>query len=229
MECGVCWRVYDPAVGDDYWQIPPGTPFSALPDHWTCPNCDTPRERFVRLENPQEEAQRQRVTAFYERVARESMADVPICNDALSVEVVDIQPWRDGWLLVLLTPWCLNLLYLPEDQDGADWQNFRDGDKASYLFPAGRYSFVKQDLDGLGRSQTCSLVSPMGLFADQDGARLTAQAILAALNDPANGETEDQGTPLFEQTKPQEESAPAPVDRRQFLRGKFQSATSESA
>ena len=24
MECGVCWHVYDPALGDDVWQIPPG-------------------------------------------------------------------------------------------------------------------------------------------------------------------------------------------------------------
>ncbi len=29
LECRICWHVYDPALGDDYWQIPPGTPFSA--------------------------------------------------------------------------------------------------------------------------------------------------------------------------------------------------------
>ena len=27
LECKICWHVYDPAEGDDYWQIPPGTPF----------------------------------------------------------------------------------------------------------------------------------------------------------------------------------------------------------
>ncbi|MCU7925204.1 MAG: [NiFe]-hydrogenase assembly chaperone HybE [Candidatus Thiodiazotropha sp. (ex Dulcina madagascariensis)] len=31
LECKICWYVYDPAEGDDYWQIPPGTPFSQLP------------------------------------------------------------------------------------------------------------------------------------------------------------------------------------------------------
>jgi len=51
FECGVCWEVYDPAVGDPQWQVPPGTPFAALPAHWSCPNCDAPRERFMRLEN----------------------------------------------------------------------------------------------------------------------------------------------------------------------------------
>jgi rubredoxin len=49
MECGVCWCVYDPAEGDPVWQIPPGTPFSQLPDEWRCPNCDAPRERFLRV------------------------------------------------------------------------------------------------------------------------------------------------------------------------------------
>lgn len=43
MECKVCWHVYDPAQGDSYWQIPPGTPFSALPADWRCPECDGAR------------------------------------------------------------------------------------------------------------------------------------------------------------------------------------------
>ena len=47
MECRICWHVYDPAEGDPVWQIPPGTPFSALPDHWTCPNCDAPKSDFL--------------------------------------------------------------------------------------------------------------------------------------------------------------------------------------
>lgn len=47
LECKICWTVYDPALGDDYWQIPPGTPFSALPDYWTCPNCDGAKDDFM--------------------------------------------------------------------------------------------------------------------------------------------------------------------------------------
>jgi rubredoxin len=49
MECGVCWHVYDPAEGDGVWQIPPGTPFTALPEDWRCPNCDAAQSRFMRL------------------------------------------------------------------------------------------------------------------------------------------------------------------------------------
>jgi rubredoxin len=33
FECGVCWQVYDPAVGDPVWQIAPGVPFEELPEH----------------------------------------------------------------------------------------------------------------------------------------------------------------------------------------------------
>jgi rubredoxin len=49
FECGICWQVYDPAEGDAYWQIPPGTPFADLPAHWTCPNCEAGRHKFMKL------------------------------------------------------------------------------------------------------------------------------------------------------------------------------------
>lgn len=49
LECGVCWSVYDPSEGDPVWQIPPGTPFSQLPQDWRCPHCDAPRARFIRV------------------------------------------------------------------------------------------------------------------------------------------------------------------------------------
>ena len=47
LECRICWQIYDPAEGDDYWQISPNTPFYKLPDHWTCPNCDGKKEEFM--------------------------------------------------------------------------------------------------------------------------------------------------------------------------------------
>jgi len=49
MECKVCWYVYDPAEGDSVWQIPAGTPFAALPPHWTCPNCSATKDQFLVL------------------------------------------------------------------------------------------------------------------------------------------------------------------------------------
>ncbi len=49
LECKICWHVYDPAEGDEYWQIPPGTPFSQLPEHWSCPECDGKKRDFMLL------------------------------------------------------------------------------------------------------------------------------------------------------------------------------------
>jgi len=49
MECKICWHVYDPAAGDPVWQIAPGTPFSALPEDWRCPECDGERQQFMVL------------------------------------------------------------------------------------------------------------------------------------------------------------------------------------
>jgi rubredoxin len=48
-ECGVCWAVYDPALGDPVAQVRPGTPFEALPEDWCCPNCEAPRHKFMVL------------------------------------------------------------------------------------------------------------------------------------------------------------------------------------
>ena len=47
MECGICWHIYDPAMGDDVWQIAPGMAFSDLPEDWDCPNCAAPRSKFM--------------------------------------------------------------------------------------------------------------------------------------------------------------------------------------
>ncbi len=51
LECRICWYVYDPAQGDEVDQIPPGTPFSALPDHWRCPQCDAEMSKFLVLDD----------------------------------------------------------------------------------------------------------------------------------------------------------------------------------
>jgi rubredoxin len=50
MECRICWHVYDPAEGDELGQVPPGTPFAALPADWRCPQCDAAKEMFLALD-----------------------------------------------------------------------------------------------------------------------------------------------------------------------------------
>jgi rubredoxin len=50
LECKICWYVYDPALGDPQWQIPPGTEFVDLPAHWSCPQCAGRAEQFMIVE-----------------------------------------------------------------------------------------------------------------------------------------------------------------------------------
>ncbi len=45
--CPVCGQVYDAAKGDPGREIPPGTPFAALPADWTCPACNAKRAGFL--------------------------------------------------------------------------------------------------------------------------------------------------------------------------------------
>lgn len=47
LECGICWWVYDPVLGDEAGGVAAGTPFSRLPGHWRCPVCDGLSEKFM--------------------------------------------------------------------------------------------------------------------------------------------------------------------------------------
>jgi flavin reductase (DIM6/NTAB) family NADH-FMN oxidoreductase RutF/rubredoxin len=46
-QCTECSYIYDPALGDDAQGIPPGTPFSELPDDWVCPICAAAKSKFI--------------------------------------------------------------------------------------------------------------------------------------------------------------------------------------
>jgi rubredoxin len=48
-ECMVCGYIYDPAKGDPSRGIPPGTPFEALPEDWTCPDCGATKDMFEKV------------------------------------------------------------------------------------------------------------------------------------------------------------------------------------
>jgi rubredoxin len=52
LECRICWAVYDPVVGDPHWQIAPGTAFTDLPLHWSCPHCSATQDQFLVLPDP---------------------------------------------------------------------------------------------------------------------------------------------------------------------------------
>ncbi|HEX3934926.1 MAG TPA: rubredoxin, partial [Puia sp.] len=44
--CLHCLTVYNKEYGDPARGIAPGTPFEALPVHWTCPVCEAPKSDY---------------------------------------------------------------------------------------------------------------------------------------------------------------------------------------
>lgn len=118
--------------------------------------------------------------AVFRAVAAGPMADVPICNGALTVEALGFRRAPDGhWIGALVTPWAINLLRLPGGAEG--WPAIPPGGKTDWHFPSGDYEFTVACEDRLGVYHLCSLFSPVGEFATHEGARLTALAAVAAL------------------------------------------------
>jgi len=180
-ECGVCWYVYRPDDGDDVWQVPAGTPFDALPDEWRCPKCDSGKERFLppKDDAPPKDELAQRVStlvADYQRIADTSMKDLPLNNPRLSVEAVGFAPLGDGALGALVTPWCINAVFLPPK--GAPVPNARGHQR---VLPAGAVAFLPQRLPGAGDVELASLFSPALEFADQAAAVATAREAVRLL------------------------------------------------
>ncbi|MDJ0579600.1 rubrerythrin family protein [Crocosphaera sp.] len=50
--CRQCSMIYDPVLGDPDSGIAPGTPFSEIPEDWTCPICGAIKKLFIPYEEP---------------------------------------------------------------------------------------------------------------------------------------------------------------------------------
>lgn len=161
----------------------------------------------------------------FRQVAATAMADVPIVNPSLGVQAVGFHASEHGWLGVLITPWFINLVLLPQD---SDWQALSMGSRQSHGFASGRYDFLIAEADGIGRYQSCSLLSPVLEIADQETAVQVALAALHALDKAqfrdggtvsavaADGRSADNGAG---QAKPRLNKEP--LSRRDFFRGRF--------
>jgi [NiFe] hydrogenase assembly HybE family chaperone len=199
LECGVCWWVYDPALGDEERQIAPGTPFRLLPDTWSCPNCETDKSKFMVIGNASESSDDavQDLANAYRRAALK-VKGMPIYNPTLAVEAVGFRLHEGRQVGVIVTPWFMNLTVLPCAEDQQTWVS---GGSVRLGFPSGTYDFVVNKLEDVGLVGACSLFSTMFEFTDHEAAQLAARTIADAVFEP-------------------EEPAPAPtVSRRQLLGG----------
>lgn len=199
LECKICWTVYDPAQGDETRQIPPGTPFSALPEDWRCPHCDGERAQFMVLSDraaspaPAPQSRASELASAFEaefvEIQNAKMRDTPFLNAALQVQAVGFRDWSGGVIGVLVTPWFMNLMLAPPE--GVDWSGLTPGAKEVIGFPSGEYEFAHNVRPQTGGYKSCALFSPMGDFASQLAAVDVARAALAALFDPAHRDLDD--------------------------------------
>ena len=163
------------------------------------------------------------------RAVAQRMQGLPIGNAALEVEAVGFAPWEGRWLGVMLTPWCMNLMLVP--QVPACWHSLVPGAKRSYHFPAGDYEFVGAHDAAFGEFQVCSLFSPVHEFEDHATARLVAQLAREALFDAANAENAMMPVANLSPAAADEAAAgpiaritagiAAPLSKRDFLCGSF--------
>ena len=223
LECGVCWWIYDPAAGDTTWQIPPGTPFTELPDHWRCPNCDNAREQFMVVrEDPGEQRsarpqgdigllairETQQALLQAHSAVDERMRSLPVYNDGLDIQVIGLRRWDEGLLGIVATPWCMNIILLP----AAGAPQRMEGSTRELDFPSGRYAFITGQLPGIGAIESCSLFSPMHEFDDPLVVTQVAEHALQALFAAPGSDT---GVSADNPEGPREQG----MSRRRFMRG----------
>lgn len=147
-----------------------------------------------------------RLEDAFGHIHQERMAGLPILNPRLRVQAVGFRAWEDGWLGVLVTPWMMNLLFVPGE--GAD-PSVKRPDRVR-TFPSGSYELLATDEPSFGAYEACSLFSPMQEFSDQDAAVAVAEAVMETLLTPA--ELPMDATP---------ETTSRRLSRRDLLRGHF--------
>lgn len=119
----------------------------------------------------------------FERIGATRMAGMPILNAALHVQAVGFRDFEGRCVGMLVTPWMLNLVVLPGEQD-ADFALAAD-QRRVWTFPEGAYEFMGGSEPECGPFHFCSLFSPVNEFEDQAAAVATSEAVMDLLFRPA--------------------------------------------
>lgn len=127
--------------------------------------------------------------SHFARIAATRMQGVPILHPGIGVAAVGFEPGADGLgaVGVLVTPWFMNLVWLPlVERDARDRPLPALAVGATRMRAVGneRFDFIGAHEPGFGSYEACSLFSPMLDFADEATALATAAQVLAILRAP---------------------------------------------
>ena len=96
------------------------------------------------------------LAAAFRRIAATRMAGLPMNHPDLAVDTVGFRPWQGKQVGVLILPWAINLVVLP-DTDAA-FQALRSDVRQRWPFPSGDYDFMGGNETGCGPYHFCSLL-----------------------------------------------------------------------
>ncbi|MET0072089.1 MAG: [NiFe]-hydrogenase assembly chaperone HybE [Candidatus Thiodiazotropha sp.] len=119
------------------------------------------------------------IESVFKQIENEQMQDIPLLNPALQVQTVGFQTYEGRSVGVIITPWMMSLMLFPADNE--DWSEMELGHKQPHRFPANRYKFMVNEVEGIGRCQTHSLYSPMHEFVNQEHALAAARSFMQTL------------------------------------------------
>ncbi|HUN92972.1 MAG TPA: [NiFe]-hydrogenase assembly chaperone HybE [Burkholderiaceae bacterium] len=149
-------------------------------------------------------------------IAQDRMAGLPMVHPDVGVEAVGFAPHpgpdgEEGWLGVLITSWCMNLVWIPATPDAAR-SVASPGATRLHALGDSAYAFIgsHEAIAGHGRFEACSLFSPMSDFADHAAARAVADEILRSLRKAAQQAGGEQAATARETVE---------TSRRRFLFG----------
>ena len=114
-----------------------------------------------------------RLVSYFQTVLQDRMQGMPIVNPKLSVAAVGFTDYQQDRVGVLITPWFMNLVLLPQGEFQASEQV---GTKFTSSFPAGSYEFIVYSMEPEEAYRACSLFSPMELFEDQEAQPSAGQS-----------------------------------------------------
>jgi len=117
--------------------------------------------------------------ATYRDKVQPQMCGLPMYNAKLQTEAIGFE-WRDGRLSgVLLTPWFMNLVLLPNESD--EWLKLPPGKTFEVDFPSGCQRCLLSAPEGFVPHLSLPLFTTVQDFTGQDGARRVAEEVLRQL------------------------------------------------
>ena len=147
----------------------------------------------------------------FREIGETSMRDLPLYNAALEVEALGFRQMDGHWVGVLITPWFMNLLRLPEEPVAMDLAAI--GRKRTIALPSGERDLIQGGDEMIGAYESLSLHSPMFAFQSQHAARQEAERrLIDLLQASQESSPQENGRLRADDELPK-------MSRRAFLRG----------